>query len=316
MLASVLDEAVEKNIRAEQIGEWITQTPNGINGIYERRRQRKQTEQRAAKGLPPLPTKEQQQLAYDELLSIAFISEHELPEVWRDHKATDPGTRVAADAFEVALAARFENGKFKIRGYFVPGSHFWIREANELLRSRGVDPNGDSSLRKNPPEEPCAPDPIPATVENVPDRAIDMDARSQEQLTLIEQHHSPPPAQGLAVTTEAHLSSTVIENSSSALALTAAEPSKIKADGPPVCEALGRKCQYVTCKERGRCLKRATRGYKAWDRRIQHQIRLASEHGEIITPQEARRRIGRECARAVATPLLTASGKPYGDRQG
>jgi hypothetical protein len=99
-VSSVLDEAVEKNIRAEQIGEWITQTLNGINVIYERRRQRKQTEQRAAKGLPPLPTKEQQHLAYDELLSIGFISVHELPELWRDPKATDPGTRAAVDSFE------------------------------------------------------------------------------------------------------------------------------------------------------------------------------------------------------------------------
>jgi hypothetical protein len=40
-VASVLDEAVEKNIPAEQIGEWITQTPKGINGISELRSQRR-----------------------------------------------------------------------------------------------------------------------------------------------------------------------------------------------------------------------------------------------------------------------------------
>ena len=123
-----LDEAVEKNIPAERICDWITQTPNGINGIYNLRRQRKRAEERTAKGLPPLPTKQQKHLAYDELRSMDFISEHELPEAWRDRKASDPVSRVAVDAFEVVLAARFENGMFKVRGYFVPGSNFWIGE--------------------------------------------------------------------------------------------------------------------------------------------------------------------------------------------
>ena len=83
-----LDEAVEKNIPAERICDWITQTPNGINGIYNLRRQRKRAEERTAKGLPPLPTKQQKHLAYDELRSMDFISEHELPEAWRDRKAS------------------------------------------------------------------------------------------------------------------------------------------------------------------------------------------------------------------------------------
>ena len=211
-VASVLDEAVEKNIPAERICNWITQSPKGINGIYERRRQRKKAEERATKGLPPLQTKEQKRLAYDELLSMDFISEHELPEAWRDRKARDPVSRVAVEAFEVVLAARFENGKFKVRGYFVPGSNFWIGKADELVRSRGIEPNGDSSLKKNLQEEPCAPDQAAVAVENVPAWATETEARTQERPTLIEQQHSPPPAQGPAVTTQADPLSTVIEN--------------------------------------------------------------------------------------------------------
>jgi hypothetical protein len=112
-------------------------------------------------------------------------------------------SRVAVDAFEVVLAARFENGMFKVRGYFVPGSNFWIGRADELLRSRGIELNGDSSLKKNLQEEPCAPDQAAVAVENVPARAIETEARSQERPTLIEQEHSPPPTQRLAVTTQA-----------------------------------------------------------------------------------------------------------------
>ena len=287
-----LDEAVEKNIPAERICDWITQTPNGINGIYNLRRQRKRAEERTAKGLPPLPTKQQKHLAYDELRSMDFISEHELPEAWRDRKASDPVSRVAVDAFEVVLAVRFENGMFKVRGYFVPGSNFWIGKADELLRSRGIEPNGDSSLKKNLQEEPCAPDQAAVAVENVPARAIETEARSQERPTLIEQEHSPPPTQGLAVTTQADPLSTVIENRPPASGSAATEPRKIEADGPPVCHEFGGQCRYVTCGEKGQCLTRATRGHKAWDKRIQDEIRRASENGEIITPQEARRRTG------------------------
>ena len=291
-VASVLDEAVEKNIPAEQICQWITQAPNGINGIHKLRSQRKRAEERAAKGLPPLPTKEQKHLAYDELLCMDFISEHELPEAWRDRKASDPVSRVAVDAFEVVLAARFENGKFKVRGYFVPGSNFWIGRAGELLRSRGIEPNGDSSLEKNLQEEPSAPDQAAVAVENVPAWAIETEARSQERPTLIEQEHSPPPTQGLAVTIQADPLSTVIENRPPASGSAATEPRKIEADGPPVCHEFGGQCRYATCREKGQCLTQATRGLKAWDRRIRYEIRRASENGEIITPQEARRRTG------------------------
>jgi hypothetical protein len=290
-VAGVLDEAVEKNIPAEEIGDWITRTPNGINGIYERRRQRKETEERAEKGLPPLPTKKQQRLAYNELLSMDFISEYELPEAWRDHKASDPASRVAVDAFEVVLAARFENSKFRVRGYFVPRSSFWIGKADEFLRSRAVDPNRDSSLKKNT-EEPCAPDQVTVTVENVPDRAIEMEVSSQERPTLIEQQYSAPPVQGFAVTTQADPLYTAIEKRLPGSTSAAAEPRKIEADVPPVCRALHEECIYATCTEKGHCLMRATRGHKAWAVRVQHQIRSAAKNGEIITPQEARKRSG------------------------
>jgi hypothetical protein len=50
-VASVLEEAVEKNIPANGVAEWIAQTPNGINGIYRMRSQRNKTEKRAAKGI-------------------------------------------------------------------------------------------------------------------------------------------------------------------------------------------------------------------------------------------------------------------------
>jgi hypothetical protein len=302
-VASVLDEAVENNIPAERICKWISQTPNGINGIHKLRTQRKQAEKRAAKGLPPLPTKEQKHLAYDELLSMDFVSEHELPEAWRDYRPTDPVICSELDAFEVALAARFENGRLKLRGYFVPGSDFWIGKAGELLRSRAVDPNRDSSLKKNP-EEPCAHDQVTVTVENVPDRAIEMEARSQERRpTLIEQQHSPPPTQGLAVTTHADPSYTAIEKRPPGSTSAATEPRKIKVDAPPVCRALHEECIYATCKEKGQCLMRATRGHKAWAVRVQHQIWSAAKNGEIITPQEARRRSGarrRRIGRTVA----------------
>jgi hypothetical protein len=78
-----------------------------------------------------------------------FLSEYELPETWRAHDDTDPGSRVAVDGLEIALAARFENGKVKIRGYFVPGPNFWIGRADELLRSRRAEPLVDSSFKKN-----------------------------------------------------------------------------------------------------------------------------------------------------------------------
>jgi hypothetical protein len=78
-----------------------------------------------------------------------FLSEYELPETWRAHDDTDPGSRVAVDGLEIALAARFENGKVKIRGYFVPGPKFWIGRADELLRSRPAEPLVDSSIKKN-----------------------------------------------------------------------------------------------------------------------------------------------------------------------
>jgi hypothetical protein len=71
-VASVLEEAVEKNIPANGVAEWIAQTPNGINGIYRIRNQRNKTEKRAAKGLPPVPTKEQKEIAYADFLRMDF----------------------------------------------------------------------------------------------------------------------------------------------------------------------------------------------------------------------------------------------------
>jgi hypothetical protein len=206
-----------------------------------------------------------------------FISEHELPEAWRDQKPTDPVTSLAIDAFEGAVAARFENGKLKIRGYFVPTSNFWIEKAGELLRSRNAEPPVDSSVKKNLHLKPSQVDQVGVNVEELPERTIETEVRREEQpastLTIppdkqspteLKPEHSYPPTQRLAAAT---------------------------ADGPH-CHALGEKCRYSTCKEKGACLTQATRGYKAWDTRIQCEIRRAAENGEIITTQEARRRSG------------------------
>jgi hypothetical protein len=81
-----------------------------------------------------------------------FVSEYELPEAWRGHEDTDPTSHVAVDAVEVALAARFDKGKLKIRGYFVPGPNFWIGRADELLRSRSAEPSLDSFFKNLHPK--------------------------------------------------------------------------------------------------------------------------------------------------------------------
>src|SRR5262249_48837466 len=106
------------------------------------------------------------------------------------------------------------------------------------------------------------------------------------------QQYSAPPVQGFAVTTQADPSYTTIEKRLPGSTSAAAEPRKIEADASPVCRALHGECIYATCKEKGQCLMRATRGHKACAVRVQNQIRSAAKNGEIITPQEARRRSG------------------------
>jgi hypothetical protein len=319
-VAGMLEEAVEKNIPANNIADWIAQTPNGINGIYRLRSQRKKAEKRTAKGLPPLQTKEQKQIAYAKLLSMDFVSEYELPEAWRDHEDTDPVSRVGVDGFEVGLAARFEKGKVKIRGYFVPSPNFWIATADELLRSRSAQPPLDSSFKKNlhpkPSEVGEATDGVDESLDSkIDDEPLIERPATRDNEERFERPALPsigarpssqnltPPAKGLAAITPAQPSSTIIEKGSSTLDRVMIEPSEIHDGGWLVCDAFGGRCRHTKCGERRHCL--AKRGRKAWETRISRQIWRAKENGEIINHEEARTR--------VAARMRRRSGKTAAD---
>jgi hypothetical protein len=289
-VASVLEEAVEKNIPGNRIAEWITETPNGINGISKLRSRRKQAEERAAKGLPPLPSREQQHIAYDDLLSLGFIIEYELPEAWRDHEDTDPVTRVAADAFEVALAARFEKGKVKIRGYFVPRPNFWIGKADELLRSRSAEPPLASSFEKNFHAKPSEVDEATDGVDESLNSQIDEEPLAEGAAVRDDAEHLERPASPSIGARPRPQDSTEAVIDKSSLTPDRVEPPKLQDFGALVCRALGGRCRHKTCGQRRHCL--AARGTKAWATRIRHQIWDAKEKGEIISHEEAHTRVG------------------------